>query len=286
MATKVKAVKEAQRLSKNFHRTFIPERQYIGALLKYAAGNGLYGAQAISEATGIPTGKSSGKALPTADYCIGMGLVRRGQKTLDGALLELTDFGRTVFLEDKFLQEEMTQWIAHLQLCSKNTGAEVWYQLFWNGAMGFGGTFSKKLFTEWLGSIIGGKDIAKAIGPTFNMYAAKSSFATCRALTVEEDTVTRHAAPIESAYSFGYAAWMAQAIERAGRQGQQLTVEDLEELCGFRSVSGWSPAELQNVLALLEQDGLVSVDRHMQPWIVHIRHLAADLWKRLFDKCI
>ena len=70
MGTRVKKVKN-NRLAKNFHRTFIPEKQYLGAILKYAAESGPYDMQAIADATGIPTGKSSGKAIPTADYAIG-----------------------------------------------------------------------------------------------------------------------------------------------------------------------------------------------------------------------
>jgi hypothetical protein len=51
---------------------------------------------------------------------------------------ELTAFGRVVLLEDPYLKTEITQWLAHLNLCAGDNGAEVWYQTFWNGAARLG----------------------------------------------------------------------------------------------------------------------------------------------------
>lgn len=284
----VKRVKKEEntRLAKNFHRTFIPEKQYIGALLKYAAGNGDYEMQAIADATGIPTGLSSGKAMPTADYCIGMGLVKALPVEGKKQKLALTDFGRNVFLGDKFFREELTQWLVHLLLCDKNTGAEVWYQLFWNGATVFGNKFSHELAMQWLGTMIGGKDVAKAAGPLFGMYANDASFALCGAVLLNGDKVTRKIAPLKGTFSIGYAAWLAQGMEKAGRAGAQVTVEDLERTCGFRSVTGWSLPESQKALAMMEERGLISVDRHMMPWLVCFKSDSIKLWSRIFEECI
>ena len=66
------------RLSRNFHRTFKPERQYITSMLRFAASGAEGDAQAIAAATGIPTGASTGKVPAILDYCRGMGLVRLG----------------------------------------------------------------------------------------------------------------------------------------------------------------------------------------------------------------
>lgn len=274
------------RLAKNFHRTFIPEKQYLGALLKYAAGNGIYDLQSIADATGIPTGKSSGKALPTASYCIGMGLVKLVQTTDKQNQLRLTDFGRAVFLEDKFFREDLTQWIAHLFLCGKVHGAEVWYQLFWNGATVFGNEFSREQSLIWLGAMIGGRDVTKAVAPTFGMYESDASFAQCGAIHTAGDVATRKIAPIKAFFVIGYAAWLAQVMEESERHGAQVTVDELEQNCGFRSLTGWSLPESQEVLALMEQKGFVAVDRHMHPWIVCFKSHSGDLWKRLFEEFV
>ena len=61
----------------NFHQTFKPERQYISGLLsEIECCNGL-DIQEISNQTGIPTGKSSGKVEPTISYAEYMGLIKK-----------------------------------------------------------------------------------------------------------------------------------------------------------------------------------------------------------------
>ena len=277
-----------KRLAKNFHRTFIPERQYLGALLRYAAGTGQYDLEAIAVATDIPTGKSSGKAMPTADYAIGMGLAKLipdGDPKERRFLIGLTDFGRAVYLGDPFLQEEMTQWLAHLNLCNRQDGAELWYQLFWNGSSTFGMNFSYADFLSWAATEIHANDTGKAFSPLFRMYTETASFASCGAVEVDGDAVVRKLSPIDAAYSIGYAAWIAGRMETAGRPVQsQFTVDDVESVCGVRAVTGWSATEAGQVLQMMEDRGLVAIDRHMQPWIVSFRQGAAQLWSQIYEE--
>lgn len=248
MAERIKKVKNC-RLARNFHRTFIPEKQYLSKLLKYAAGNGKYDMQAIADETGIPTGASSGKALPTAEYCLGMGLVKIDEIDKE-SILSLTTFGRTILLEDKYFREPLTQWMAHLNLCNKDFGAEIWYQTFWNGSSILGEEFSKDKLNDWLCVIL---KIANqnVIGPTVRMYEDETSFLACRAVSTSGDTIIRKKAPIDLSYAMGYAAWIAAGVERAGRLRAQITVDELEEYCGFRSLSVWNIAESQQVMSML-----------------------------------
>ena len=274
----------AKRLARNFHRTFIPERQYLGALLKYAANDGLYDLQAIADSTGIPTGVSSGKALPTADYCNAMHLVTTRQAE-DGIHLSLTSLGRIILLEDKFFREPLTQWIAHLYLCNKDDGAEVWYQIFWNSSDILGSDFCIDALTNWICPILDTSDI-KSLSPAIRMYSDENSFMRCGALAESESLLHRMKAPVDSSFSIGYAAWLTDSIERNNRSGEQVTVDELEAYCGFRAVTGWSLAESQQILAMLEQKGSFSIDRHMRPWIVCNKSSADTLWKRLYEDFI
>ena len=274
------AKNKSKRLARNFHRTFIPEKQYLGALLRYAADNGVHDMQAIADATGIPTGASSGKALPTADYCMAMHLVK-----LDNGKLTLTPFGRVVMLEDKFFRESLTQWIAHLYLCNKEDGAEAWYQIFWNGKYILGDRFSQDALEKWICPILGASD-AKALSPTFRMYSDESSFQKCGAIKESSGEWDRKKAPIDSSFAIGYAAWLTDAIERNKRAGSQVTVDELESFCGFRSITGWTLGESQQVLTMIEQKGVFSIDRHMRPWIVCNKTTSESLWKRLFEDFI
>jgi len=281
---------KSKRLAKDFHLTFIPERQYLGAMLQYAANSGLYELHSIADETGIPTGKSSGKAIPTADYAVGMGLAclrQTGEKKNKQFNVVLTNFGRSVYLGDRFLQEELTQWLAHLYLCNKISGAELWYQMFWNAAACFGSEFGYDDFLKWLATELGAKDAAKSLSPAFRMYDENASFSVCGAASLADGRVIRKKAPINPAYATGYAAWLADLMERSGiSSGNQLTVDDLEVVCGFRSVTGWTLPESQQVLGMMEDKGHVYIDRHMQPWIVSFKQSSAQLWTHLYEDFI
>ncbi len=274
------------RLAKNFHRTFIPERQYLGQLLKYAADGGEYEIQKIADATGIPTGTSSGKSIPTADYCRGMGLVSI-QKTVSkdaNPTLALTPFGRAIFLEDKFFKEPFTQWLAHLFLCNEWSGADTWFYLFCESTPVFGPRFSYDDMIKWISPQIGGKDPETALSPTIRMYADKASFGACAAIVHEKDELIRTSAPIHEEFAIGYAAWLSSCMERVGRGDAQVTVGELENQAGFKRISCWSLPDSQRVLDLLERKRLAEIDRHMHPWIVRFLFPSSVLWSRLYEE--
>ena len=90
-----------QRLPRNFHKTFIPERQYINAMLQFAAAGRSGDYQGIAAATGIPMGTSTGKVPAILDYCRGMWLLElKGADRSAVKHPELTPFGRAVLFED------------------------------------------------------------------------------------------------------------------------------------------------------------------------------------------
>ncbi len=142
------------RLPRSFHKTFKPERQYIGAMLKYA-GSGRQGdPQEIASATGIPTGTSTGKVPAILDYGRAMGLIQlTGAERSAVKKPELTSFGRIVLLEDPFLKTPITQWIAHLNLCGPIKGADVWYQTFFSGLPSLGMNFERTQLELYLSSV-------------------------------------------------------------------------------------------------------------------------------------
>ena len=123
------------RLPRNFHRSFKPERQYITAMLRFAASGKEGDYQSIAAATGIPTGSSSGKVPAILDYCRGMGLIRLiGQERSAIKKPDLTPLGRIILFEDPYLKTNISQWIAHFNLCSPNDGSRrvVPNFLWWN----------------------------------------------------------------------------------------------------------------------------------------------------------
>ena len=99
----------------NFHLTFRPERQYISSLLGAIDSCNDADIQEISAATGIPTGKSSGKVEPTIRYAEYMGLLK--QQKADGKYtFEHTPLGQCAADEDPGLLEKLTLLIMHTML--------------------------------------------------------------------------------------------------------------------------------------------------------------------------
>lgn len=285
MVTSKTRKKTVRRLPRNFHKSFIPERRFIHALLRFAAGRGAGTIQEIAEATGIPTGVSSGKVAPTIDYCRAMGLFTLPEERSAIKRPELTAFGRVVLLEDPYLKTEITQWLAHLNLCGEETGAEVWYQTFWNGAARLGPVFERESLENWLASMCNTKT-GGLIGPLISMYQEDASFAICGALTENGKQISRHTMAIHSEFVWGYAAWLLSTIERIAPHGEQVTLPQIEKACGWRILTGWTSADSDRALSLIERKGAISIDRHMQPWILRAKESAANAWRLLFSDMI
>lgn len=275
------------RLPKNFHKTFIPERRYLKALLQFAAAGKKGDARAIADATGIPMGKSSGKVMPTIDYCKGMGLITLSDDSLNNAVKTpiLKPFGRIVLLEDPFLKEPVTQWAAHLNLCGPARGADIWYQVFFQGAQSLGLKFEKDQLEAYLQSA-NNSQTKNLIGPLIRMYEDPASFGACKALTEEQGLVQRKAGPISEEFAWIYGAWILEAMEFFFPGQNQVTLTDLDRNAGWKTIPGWSIDQAQQILSLIEQKGIVSVERHMDPWIIQSADSSNNVWKKIYDDLI
>ena len=271
------------RLPRNFHRTFKPERQYITALLRFAASDAEGDYQAIGAATGIPTGVSTGKVPAIFDYCRAMGLVvSAGSERGSIKRPVLTPFGRIVLLEDPFLKCEVSQWIAHFHLCSPLSGADVWYQAFFAGLPALGMRFERESLESHL-SLIYGTERSGLVGPLIGMYEDDAAFRICGALNESSGSVTRKPAPLSDELGCGYGAWILQLMATHFPASSQISVTDLDAQAGCRSIPGWDIGSHQRVLELIERKGMITVDRHMEPWLIHPLLTPENAWKRIYD---
>ena len=270
------------RLPRNFHRTFKPERQYINALLRYAASGQEGDYQAIAAATGIPTGASTGKVPAILDYCRGMGLVRSaGQERSAVKKPALTPFGRVVLLEDPFLKMAVSQWIAHLNLSGPLSGADVWYNTFMAGTQSLGMTFPRARLVAHL-SLLYGVDKGGLIGPLIGTYEDDAAFRLCGALSEDGEVVARKPAPIADEFGLAYGAWILELMANHFPKEGQVSVTELDVRAGWKTIPGWDVSGLQRALELIERKGLIEVDRHMEPWLLRAA-AGEDAWKRIYD---
>ena len=270
------------RLSRNFHRTFKPERQYITAMLRYAASGREGDILAIGAATGIPTGASSGKVPAILDYCRGMGLVRLGNSAAGTKKPELTSLGRVMLLEDPYLKTGISQWIAHFNLCNPISGADVWYHTFFEGLRLLGMSFEREKLDSHL-RLVYVVEKTRLIGPMIGMYEDEASFRVCGALSESSGQVNRKPAPINDEFGYAYGAWLLQLMVDYFPKVSQVPVTELDAKAGWRSIPGWDIGNHQRALQLVERKGLIEVDRHMQPWLIRPAADAETTWKCIYD---
>ena len=278
---------DVARLPRNFHKSFKPERQYLAAMLRYAAAGGAGTFQEIAASTGIPMGTSSGKVPAILDYCRGMGLARLSDDSLRSSTKQpiLTSFGRAVLQEDPYLKCAMTQWLAHLNLCSPLTGADVWFQTFVGASASLGTQFPRKRLEEHLSGVYG---VSKQniIGPMVGMYNDDAAFKACGAITETSGELTKHAAPYLDEFGLGLGAWVLQLIEDFFPDSDQVSVTELDRKAGWRTIPGWKASDAQAALDLLSRKGCLTVDRHMDPWLIQPQMRADRAWQEIFEDMI
>ena len=273
----------SNRLPRNFHKSFKPERQYINAMLRFAAAGKSGDYLEISKETGIPMGSSSGKAPAILDYCRGMGLIKlSGIDRSATKKPELTPFGRIVLLEDPFLKMGVTQWIVHLFLSGPLTGAEVWYQTFFKGTQSLGMRFERSKLESFLGLSLG-VDKSKLIGPMVGTYEDEAALSICGALNEQSGTITRTPAPLHDEFGYGYGAWLLQQMKDHFPGNGQVSTTELDAKAGWRTIPGWDVGTHQAILEMVERKGMIEVDRHMEPWLIRSRATTEKAWKKIYD---
>lgn len=276
----------SKRLPRTFHATFIPERQYIAEILRYAAAGNEGTYQDIRNATGIPMGEQSGKAQAILDYCRGMGLVVLGGKLREAVKRpRLTAFGRRVFLEDPYLKEPISQWVAHLNLCSPLTGADLWYHSFCQATPVLGMRFKREKLDDYLKLTYTNRR-SGLIGPLLRTYEDEAALLRCGAVRVENGEVVRKAAPLEPEFAFAYGAWLLQLMADHFPDADQVALGELEERAGWRTIPGWDASQAQRALVLQENKGMMEVDRNMSPWLLRARSSSQEAWTKLYDDLV
>jgi len=266
-----------------FHCTFKPERNHIRSLMAFIASGRKGTPQEISEATNIPMGKSTGKVTPTIGYCLAMGLIKVYQEKQAAGVKEftLTPFGKKVFLEDPYLRLPVTQWIAHLFLCHPLSGAKAWMHTFADGfPMPLGWQFTPDQLQTHLESFFDGKNLT---GPMVGMYNDSASFELCGALKETEKTIERVSPPINEETIAGYGAWLLQLLDDFFPDTPQVPLSTFQDTTKWTNVTAWTTNEQVMLFTQWESRGLISIDRHMTPWLIIRRCTAEQAWQHIYD---
>jgi hypothetical protein len=269
-------------LAVNFHKTFIPERRLLTAFLDYVALGKEGTLQEIAAETGIPMGKYTGKLPAIIDYSIGMGLTTVSQATkVRQKKTTLTPFGETIVLNDRFLGEPLSQWIAHINLCRNDIGARVWNSVFMLGRNNLGVRFTLEQLENYLQNIYGGKS---RTGPLVSTYFDDAALSRTGALKISpHEKIQRGMAPVIEAWADAYCCIILDLMETRFPGQAQVTLTDFAQKTGLFDITLWRLPEIDSLFSILEGRGHITLDRLMTPWIIEKNGESRHLWVNIFD---
>ena len=240
----------------NFHQTFSPDANAISMLLSVAEERTAYSKEEISDITGIPTGASSGKVEPFIKYAYFMGLLEDKYKNKKH-LLSLTPLGKEVKYQDETLQEKATIYLCHSNLVL-STGATLWNFIFSSIIPRYGNNLRTTVFIDALKNHYKGivKNTPNEIKFMNTMY--------------------------KEPYLYIYAYIIMKEWENLHEGVQELTSIDLynmnmdNKLCLSRS-------DFDKVLSILENKGMIKVERLLTPFVVLKLVSANDMIEKIYS---
>ena len=268
------------RIPLSFHDTFAPERNYLAKMMEFVVLQKQGTVDEISDETGIPTGKSTGKVEPTIKYAQGMGLLKVERKIGAGYCFSLTPLGAEVFDQDQYLKEQITQWLLHLMFCRRQGGAEAWYRVFGEGWLPLGHTFSRDDLNLYL------KTSVKNVSPLLRMYSNESSFDLCDALIEEHGTIVRNNAPMNPEFYYSYAFFLLSVWEELFPNDQQISITDFEKRTKVFATLGYRETEVHIFLDWLSDNGFMKIDRQTGEALLLRSTDANDVITGLYDNLV
>ena len=260
-------------LGLNFHQTFKPERNCLNSLLMDLDECTGKTASEISKVTGIPTGVSSGKVVPTILYLEYMGLIKE-QSANKSYQLEYTSLGESVKEEDPGLIENLTLLLLHCMISRKVSGAPLWSYIICELLPKYHGEISKANFDKEL-EMKFGKEVN--ISPFNGTYTG--IFEQIDILSVSNNGYKMCGHPVNTEYMYVYAYilyeyWKEWASTFSEAEKEKCNISETEitsdqiAATGFRDPFGWSSKEEYQVLEALHDSGVIVLNRQMTPFTV------------------
>jgi len=258
-----------QNLALNFCHDFLPERHYLSRLMSFSE-NGASGTKlSISEATGIPTGKSSGKVEPIIGYATAMGLIRSEWKNKLWNLT-LSPLGKLMRQEDPYLNEPITQWLAHFML-SRRAGtsqpavgvADAWFTFYGDWTSRLGSKFSMDDFVGLMVEKYGEKGYLRSLaGIVVRTTTEQTCLGQVKAFRqIDAGVIVRVPSPIDRSFFPCYAVYFYLLWDEIFSGQNQISLEEFLTQTRFHTILNWDQKYLEMWIAWLVAERFVQLDR-------------------------
>ncbi len=247
----------------NFHETFQPELQYLAKIIDLASNNFTGSKFEISEITGIPTGKQKGKVEPHIKYASFMDLVDytvcRGIYSLS-----LSQLGKEVFIQDKFLHEYLTHWLCHYGLSRPDIGAPQWSYIVHYGHSGFYQSNSSDYHLDKANALFGTNvDFTEMFGVVKRCYS-EGFLSDINYLRWDDRAeFIEHSESLELLFVYAYV--ILDCWKRLFPQKSEITLTELIEKIEIGKIFNVGDAEIDSILDNLEFEGILKLNRQLYP---------------------
>lgn len=255
----------------DFHQTFKPERNCLISLLADLSECSGKTAQEISKITGIPTGASSGKVVPSICYLEYMGLIN-AQLSNKRYELEYTYLGNGILVEDPGLIEDLTLLLLHCMITRKRSGADLWSYIITDLLPKYHGRINKSNFDKEL-EFHYGKEVNLA--PFNGTYTGLLDQLGLLKISNGGYSMQGHTLNKEFIYLYAYVfyeywnEWLdgfsPEEKEKRKVSETEITANQIEET-GFRLPFGWSEQDEYSVLEMMHDRSIISLNRQMTPF--------------------
>ncbi len=266
----------------NFAQTFKPEKQYIGCLLKIAERDEVMTTKQISLETGIPMGTSSGKVVPHIEYCKFMGLIDYEKEDSNTYKLSITPLGKVVLEEDPGIKEELSLVLLHSMLVRDIDGAPIWDEMYHRIFPKYHGTISIEDAINELNVTYDNKVTRKNFAPFTCSY--EDMFSPIEYLTSEDETLKlRYSPKIDKDFVYLYAYILFCYWDEVYTDRIEITADEFAEL-KFGSKLNFDIQTEYKVLELLNEKGLIRLNRQLTPYTIMKTTVKEELIKKLYSE--
>ena len=261
----------------NFHKTFAPQDSYLSKIMELASQQYVGTKEEISEITGIPTGKTSGKVVPHILYAYYMGLIsynlEKGCYTLS-----LTPLGKLVRENDKYLFEDVTKMLCHYNLCDEYIGANIWSFVYRLPVMleeTMSETAMKRKYNDHFG-------VNADLTPLKKTYSEDGFLAVLGLLDFAEGVKIKSLFYNDSML-YVYAYGLLSSWERVFPTEHEITSDQLSLKLYWGKRFGFDDDEILFTLERLEDSGIIKLNKQLVPYTLIKTSEAASLLPHLYD---
>lgn len=267
----------------NFHSTFNPDFEYITKILEIADQYEGLTKEEISDLTGIPTGKSSGKVEPHIMYCNYMNLIEF--KKIDRKYyINSTDLGKVIKLEDLYFLEDITKLICHYFLTSKISGAVLWNRIFRDMQYKYGNTLKESMVIRELEEEF---NIRINMSPFRTCYKNEKSLESLNLVKFDDSgddkiiSFNRNIYDEDALYIYAYT--LVKELEELDQNRKEFTINEIIDELKWNQGFCWDENMAVEILEKITDEGIIKLNRQLSPMTVIINKSSEDILDSLYS---